>query len=88
MPKGRHIHSAKFRRCVREVSESRYDGRKYNPYAVCSASIKYKENILKGHRKSGKIRGMPRAAIEKMLKNPRTPAHLKAYWTKQLKKVV
>lgn len=80
MPKGKpHIHSAKFRRCVRKVSAR---GERYNPYAVCEASIGYKGSIARGHRR------MPRKAIEKMLSNPRTPAHLKAYWRKRLKKAV
>jgi hypothetical protein len=33
-----------------------------------------------------KIHGMPLVAIEKMVKNPRTPKHLKAFWVNKLKK--
>jgi hypothetical protein len=83
MPKRPHIHSEKFRRCVKKVSESRYDGRVYNPYAVCMASVK--KPLLSRHKRTGK---MPRKAIEKMLKNPRTPKGLKAYWKKQLGEVI
>jgi len=85
MPKGKpHIHTAKFRRCVKEVAAK---GRGYNPYAICSSSIKYKENILPSHRREGKIHGMPKKAIEKMIASPKTPKRLKAFWIQKLKKV-
>lgn len=40
--KGRlvHIHTKKFRRCVEEVSKSKYNKGKYSPYAVCMVSVK------------------------------------------------
>ena len=43
----KRLHTAKFRRCVKEVSESPYDGRKYNPYAVCFSAIGRKGSLLK-----------------------------------------
>jgi len=54
MPKGKkHIHTAKFRRCVKKV-RAKSKG-KYNPYAVCEAAIGYKRSIIKGHRKLRKV---------------------------------
>jgi len=47
----KRIHTAKFRRCVKEVEESPYNGRKVNPYAVCMASIGKEKAFLKGARK-------------------------------------
>lgn len=82
MPGKRHIHSAKFRRCVKEVAAK---GMGYNPYAVCMTSIGYKGSMMP---EGQKIHGMPLVAIEKMVKNPKTPKRLKAFWQKQLKKVV
>jgi hypothetical protein len=81
MPGKRHIHTAKFRRCVKKV-RAKSKG-KYNPYAVCEHAIGYEGSFTKK-----KVHGMPLTAIEKMVKNPRTPKHLRAYWQKQLKKVV
>lgn len=81
MPGKRHIHTAKFRRCVKAVSKAKG----YNPYAVCAASIPSKERFVKGVKK---VHGMPVTAIEKMVKNPRTPKHLRAYWQNQLKKLM
>ena len=54
MPGMRHIHSAKFRRCVRKVKAKQASCigcPHYNPYAVCEASIGYKGSVLKGSRR-------------------------------------
>jgi hypothetical protein len=85
MPGKRHIHSAKFDRCVKEVSAK---GGGYNPYAVCESSIGYKGSILPQHMKGKKIHGMPLKAIEKMVKSKKTPKRLKAFWIKQMKRVM
>jgi len=54
MPKGKkHIHTAKFRRCVRKVAKKSRG--KYNPYAVCQAAIGYKGSILRSSRKFKRV---------------------------------
>jgi hypothetical protein len=35
-----HIHTEKFRRCVEAVRKSKYDGKRYNPFAVCTVAVK------------------------------------------------
>lgn len=86
MPKGKkHIHTKKFRRCVKKV-KAKSKGR-YNPYKVCERAIGYEGSFEHSSMKK-KINGMPLIAIEKMVKNPRTPKHLRAYWSKQLKRVM
>lgn len=47
--RGKKVHTAKFDRCVKAVSKKSKG--KVNPYAVCSASLKYEENILPSHRR-------------------------------------
>jgi hypothetical protein len=100
MPKGRkHIHTAKFRRCVKEVSKKSKG--KYNPYAVCEASMGYEESMVPLHMRSRKeqldvesqyypekIKGMPAIAVLKMVRSRKTPKALKAYWKNQLKRVI
>jgi len=49
MPNKPHIHTAKFRRCIKEVSKKGKG--KYNPFAVCKASIGYEKSILPSHRR-------------------------------------
>ena len=83
MPRRRH-HTAKFRRCVREV-EAKSHGM-YNPYAVCSASIGRHESVFVRSKHSKKK--MPTKAIKAMLKSKKTPPQLKKYWLHKLKKVV
>lgn len=46
------IHKKKWERCVKDVKkQNKKDGKDYNPYAVCTASIGYKGSIKKPHRK-------------------------------------
>ena len=54
MPKGKkHIHTAKFRRCVRKVAKKSRG--KYNPYAVCEAAIGYEGSIARSSRKLKRV---------------------------------
>ncbi len=46
------IHTKKWERCVKDVKkQNKKDGKDYDPYAVCTASIGYKGSIKKPHRK-------------------------------------
>ena len=46
------IHKKKWERCVKDVKEqNKKDGKDYNPYAVCTASIGYEGSIKKPHRR-------------------------------------
>ena len=46
------IHKKKWERCVKDVKkQNKKDGKDYNPYAVCTASIGYEGSIKKPHRK-------------------------------------
>jgi hypothetical protein len=47
--KGQRIHTAKFRRCVKEVSKKSKG--KVNPFAACEASIGYEGSVLPSHRR-------------------------------------
>ncbi len=49
------IHKKKWERCVKDVKkQNKKDGKDYNPYAVCTASIGYEGSIKKPHRKKDK----------------------------------
>ena len=49
------IHKKKWERCVKDVKkQNKKDGKDYNPYAVCTASIGYKGSIKKPHRRKDK----------------------------------
>jgi len=49
------IHKKKWERCVKDVKkQNKKDGKDYNPYAVCTASIGYEGSIKKPHRRKGK----------------------------------
>jgi hypothetical protein len=46
------IHKKKWERCVKDVKkQNKKDGKDYNPYAVCTASIGYEGSIKKPHRR-------------------------------------
>jgi len=46
------IHTKKWERCVKDVKkQNKKDGKDYDPYAVCTASIGYKGSVKKPHRK-------------------------------------
>jgi ribosomal protein L35 len=53
-PGRKHIHTAKFERCVRDVSKL---GTAKDPYAVCTAGIGYKGSLKAGHRRRNPARG-------------------------------
>jgi hypothetical protein len=53
MPNKPHIHTAKFRRCVKKVK--RVSHGKYNPYAVCEYAIGYKGSIARGHTRLKRV---------------------------------
>lgn len=46
---GKKVHTAKFDRCVKEVSKKSKG--KVNPYAVCSKSLGYEKSVLSSHRR-------------------------------------
>jgi hypothetical protein len=49
------IHKKKWERCVKDVKkQNKKDGKDYNPYAVCTASIGYEGSIKKPHRRKDK----------------------------------
>ena len=49
------IHKKKWERCVKDVEkQNKKDGKDYNPYAVCTASIGYEGSIKKPHRRKDK----------------------------------
>jgi len=53
-PHRKHIHTAKFERCVRKVSKR---GSAADPYAVCTAGIGYRGSLKAGHRRRNPARG-------------------------------
>jgi hypothetical protein len=53
-PHRKHIHTAKFERCVRDVSKR---GTAKDPYAVCTAGIGYRGSLKAGHRRRNPARG-------------------------------
>jgi len=56
MPRKKHIHTAKFRRCVAKCKKKKKRGKPRSCYAVCTKSLGYKKSVLARSRRKGKKR--------------------------------